>query len=107
MRQRRRQVPLEDVAVQELRVVRADGIGEVLIVRHAATARAFLLRHGVAPLSLLVLWTEIRLPLLAVAVDPHPAPRPVEQIADALRAFVVGELAARGEFEDRAVPVLE
>ena len=98
--------------VSSLRIVGADRVDEVLVVRrldareHARIAAA-LFGRGVGARALLVLPAAVRLPLAAVAVDPQPALGAVEQVADLLRALVVGVDAARGELEDRAVGVLE
>src|SRR6185436_18482371 len=70
-------------------------------------ATAALLGRQIHALALLVLGAVIGLPLRAVAVDPDPPFRSVEQVADLLRAFVVGILTARGELENRPVRVLE
>ena len=103
-------MPLEDVAREDLRIARTDRVDEVLVVREFdaredVRVAARLLGRRVGARALLVLRAEVRLPFAAVAVDPDPALRPVEQVADLLRAFVVRELAARGELESRAVGV--
>ena len=64
VRQRRRQVALLDVAGEHLRVVRADGVDEVRVVRrllareHVRVAAA-LLRRGLGARALLVLAAEV------------------------------------------------
>src|SRR5262249_37642894 len=55
----------------------------------------------------LVLRSVIRLPPVAVAVDPEPAVGAVEQIADLHGALVVRALAPRAELQQRAIGVLE
>src|SRR4026207_1436209 len=51
--------------------------------------------------------TLVRLPEPAVAVDPDPSLRTVEEIADALGALVVRMAAARRDLEDRSVSILD
>ena len=111
---RRRQVAFHDVAGELLRIVGADGVDEVLIVRELRSSSGRPARRrasgGVSapgPFSFFAPTAHVGLPPAAGFVDPEPALRAVEEIADPLAAFVVGVLAARGELEDRAVGVLE
>src|SRR3954451_12739166 len=113
VRERGGQGPLEDVARQDFRVVRADRIHEVLVVReldagqHVWIAAAAALDRRLGARPFFVLRAHVRLPRAAVAVDPDPALRPVEQVADSLRPLVVRELTPRAELEDRAVAIFE
>src|SRR5713226_8679730 len=103
-------MPFEHVARQDLRIARANGVDEVLIMRvlRRRQPRGLGVRIGcVSAWALLVLRAEVRLPLLPVFLDPQPALRAVEQVADLHAAFVVREAAARAELEERAVGVLE
>src|SRR4051812_32259502 len=113
VRQRRRQVPFQDLAGEHLRIVGADRVDEVLVVRELDGREPLrlgrLLRRFRAR-ALLVLGADrshVGLPLAAALLDPQPALRAEEQVADAYAPFVRGVLAARAELEDRAVGILE
>src|SRR5713101_246173 len=101
-----------DLAGQDLPVVGPDGVYPVLVVRvldageHVGVAAPGLLRDLAAG-ALLVLAAQVRLPGAAVAVDPDPALAAVEEVADLLRALVVGVDAAGGELQDLAVRIGE
>src|SRR5204863_4160396 len=110
MRQRRGEMAFEHVAGQQLRIVRANRVDEVLIVRilrRRQTGRPLVWIRRVGARTLFALRPEVRLPLLAGLLDPQPALRAVEEVADLHAAFVVGEATARAELEDEAVGVLE
>src|SRR5262245_16215138 len=101
---------LVHVAGQHLRIAGADRVDEVLVVRVLSggeTRRPFVGLGQVGARTLFVLRPEVRLPLLAGLLDPEPALRAVEEVADLHAPFVVGEAAARAEFERTAVGVLE
>ena len=91
---------------QQLRIVRADGIHEVLHVVASLVVRPT--SPPVVPESLLVLLADrslVGLPAAAGLVDPEPPLGAVEDDADPHAAFVVGVLAAGAELEEGAVDV--
>src|SRR5207247_1101761 len=108
MRQRRRDVTLEHVAREQLRIAGTDRIDEVLVVRVLGRreARRLAVRIGsIRAWSHLVLGSEVGLPFAPGFLDPQPPLRAVEEVADPYAPFVVREPAARPELEDLAVGV--
>src|SRR5207245_8821851 len=96
-RQAQTEVPLRELQREQLRIARTNRVHEVLVMRvlrarrHERVAPTLLVagrRVGSRPF--LVLVAEVRLPLAAVAVDPEPSLRAVKEVADPLRALVVG-----------------
>src|SRR5262245_30286960 len=74
MRQRRGEMALVDVAGEHFRIVRADRVDEVLVVRilgRGESRRAFVRIRRVGAGPFFVLRPEIRLPLLAGFLDPE------------------------------------
>src|SRR5258707_4349557 len=101
---------LEHVAREQLRIARTNRINEVLVVRIFRRRQPGWLAVRVRRVSagpFLVLRSEVGLPLAPALLDPEPAFRAVEEIADPHAAFIVGEPAARAELENLAVGVLE
>src|SRR5712692_11833264 len=108
MRQRRGQVPLENVARDQLRIAGADRVDEILVMRvlgRRQTGRLGVRVRRVRSRSLLVLGTEIGLPSLYGFVDRQPPLGAVEQVADAHAGFVVRETAERAELEQKTISV--
>src|SRR5262245_50996661 len=102
-----RAVAFLDVAVEQLRIARADSIDEVAKV--TAVARTSQVQwigtiDGHAR-PWLVLAPEEGLP--AVVIQLHPALRAVEEIADLHARLIVGVKAADLKFEQLAIGVLE
>src|SRR4051812_41217869 len=81
VRQRGRQVPLQDLAGEHLRIVGADRVDEVLVVRELDRREPLRFRRllrRLGPRALLVLGADrshVGLPLAAALLDPQPALR--------------------------------
>src|SRR6266699_2494734 len=101
---------LEHVAREHLWIAGANGIDEILVMRILCRRQAGGLAveiRGVSAGTLLVLRSEIGLPLPPALLDPEPTLRTVEEIADPHACLVIRELPARPELEDCPVGVLE